>query len=59
MKIFIEYLLLIVSIAFVIDCIFTGVIRKVFFPVNDVVINALAIVLVFNSAFDVIKEVAA
>ena len=51
MKIFIEYLLLIVSIAFVIDCIFTGVIRKV--------INALAIVLVFNSAFDVIKEVAA
>ncbi|OSL33903.1 hypothetical protein EAPG_04453 [Escherichia albertii B156] len=59
MKIFIEYLLLIVSIAFVIDSIFTGVIRKVFSPVNDVVINALAIVLVFNSAFDVIKEVAA
>ncbi|PTA30421.1 hypothetical protein C9E16_18225 [Escherichia coli] len=59
MKIFIEYLLLIVSIAFVIDYIFTGVIRKVFSPVNDVVINALAIVLVFNSAFDVIKEVAA
>lgn len=59
MKIFIEYLLLIVSIAFVIDCIFTGFIRKVFSPVNDVVINALAIVLVFNSAFDVIKEVAA
>ena len=32
MKIFIEYLLLIVSIAFVIDCIFTGVIRKSLFP---------------------------
>lgn len=59
MKIILDTLLLIVSIAFVLDCIFTGVIRKALAPVNGAMINALAVVLVFDSAFDVIKGVVA
>lgn len=59
MEIILDTLLLIVSIAFVLDCIFTGVIRKALAPVNGAMINALAVVLVFDSAFDVIKGVVA
>ncbi|EDQ3388038.1 hypothetical protein ZM96_003354 [Salmonella enterica subsp. houtenae] len=59
MKIILDILLLIVSIAFVLDCIFTGVIRKALAPVNGAMINALAVVLVFDSAFGVIKGAAA
>ncbi|EDQ7341468.1 hypothetical protein B1Q85_001723 [Salmonella enterica subsp. enterica serovar Plymouth] len=59
MKIILDTLLLIVSIAFVLDCIFTGVIRKALAPVNGAMINALAVVLVFDSAFGVIKGAAA
>lgn len=54
-----DTLLLIISIAFVIDCLFTGAIRKALAPVNGTMVNALAIVLVFNSAFDVFQGVAA
>ncbi|EKE6332407.1 hypothetical protein OWC98_004481, partial [Salmonella enterica subsp. enterica serovar Johannesburg] len=54
-----DTLLLIVSIAFVLDCIFTGAIRKALAPVNGAMINALAVVLVFDSAFGVIKGAAA
>lgn len=49
MKILLDITLLIISIAFVLDCIFTGAIRKALAPVNDVMINALAVVLVFDS----------
>ncbi|MFT8298070.1 hypothetical protein [Salmonella enterica] len=59
MRIILDTLLLIVSIAFVLDCIFTGVIRKALAPVNGAMINALAVVLVFDSAFGVIKGAAA
>lgn len=59
MKIILDTLLLIVSIAFVLDCIFTGVIRKALAPVNGAMINALAVVLVFDSALGVIKGVVA
>ncbi|EAB5862735.1 putative periplasmic protein [Salmonella enterica subsp. enterica] len=59
MKIILDTLLLIVSIAFVLDCIFTGAIRKALTPVNGAMINALAVVLVFDSAFGVIKGAAA
>ncbi|EDY5134327.1 hypothetical protein GRN71_003427 [Salmonella enterica subsp. enterica serovar Thompson] len=55
MKIILDTLLLIISMAFVLDCIFTGAIRKALAPVNGAMINALAVVLVFDSAFDVIK----
>lgn len=54
-----DTLLLIISIAFVLDCLFTGAIRKALAPVNGTMVNALAIVLVFNSAFDVFQGVAA
>jgi hypothetical protein len=54
-----DILLLIISIAFVLDCLFTGAIRKALAPVNGTMVNALAIVLVFNSAFDVFQGVAA
>lgn len=56
MKTVLDTLLLIVSIAFVLDCIFTGAIRKALAPVNGAMVNALAVVLVFDSAFGVIKE---
>ena len=59
MKIYLEAILLILSTMFVLDCMFTGVIRSVLSPVNEVVINSLAVVLLFNSAFKVIYEVAA
>ncbi|ECZ9743346.1 hypothetical protein A4L20_16080 [Salmonella enterica subsp. enterica serovar Telelkebir] len=59
MKIILDTLLLIVSIAFMLDCIFTGAIRKALVPVNGAMINALAVVLVFDSAFGVIKGAAA
>ncbi|EBX1373842.1 hypothetical protein DQ824_21035 [Salmonella enterica subsp. enterica serovar Newport] len=59
MKIILDTLLLIVSIAFVLDCTFTGAIRKALAPVNGAMINALAVVLVFDSAFGVIKGAAA
>lgn len=54
-----DTLLLIISIAFVLPCLFTGAIRKALAPVNGTMVNALAIVLVFNSAFDVFQGVAA
>ena len=54
-----DTLLLIISIAFVLDCLFTGAIRKALAPVNGTMVNALAIVLVFNSAFDGFQGVAA
>ena len=57
MKISLDITLLIISIAFVLDCIFTGAIRKALAPVNDVMINALAVVLV--SALGVFKGVVA
>ena len=59
MKILLDITLLIISIAFVLDCIFTGAIRKALAPVNDVMINALAVVLVFDSALGVLKGVVA
>ncbi|UYW75871.1 hypothetical protein OFY05_23215 (plasmid) [Pseudocitrobacter faecalis] len=46
----INTLLLILSIALVLDCIFTGTIRKALAPVNGAMINALAVVLVFDSS---------
>ncbi|EDX6252122.1 hypothetical protein CSN65_003682 [Salmonella enterica subsp. diarizonae] len=55
MKIILDILLLIISMAFVLDCIFIGAIRKALAPVNGAMINALAVVLVFDSAFGVIK----
>ena len=55
MKTVLDTLLLIVSIAFVLDCIFTGAIRKALAPVNGAMVN----VLVFDSAFGVIKGVVA
>ncbi|EDR63636.1 conserved hypothetical protein, partial [Yersinia pestis biovar Mediaevalis str. K1973002] len=54
-----DTLLLIISIAFVLDCIFTGVIHKALAPVNSAMINALAVVLLFDSAFGVIQGVVA
>ncbi|EAT9078312.1 hypothetical protein AHY86_15310 [Salmonella enterica subsp. enterica serovar Tennessee] len=54
MKTVFDTLLLIISIAFVLDCIFTGAIRKALTPVNGAMVNALAVVLVFDSAFGVI-----
>ncbi|EDH7534867.1 TPA: hypothetical protein NDX14_001796 [Enterobacter hormaechei] len=54
MKTVLDTLLLIVSIAFVLDCIFAGAIRKALAPVNGAMVNALAAVLVFDSAFGVI-----
>ncbi|ECJ9215384.1 TPA: hypothetical protein ACW3YH_004749 [Salmonella enterica subsp. enterica serovar Thompson] len=59
MKIILDILLLIISMAFVLDCIFIGAIRKALAPVNGAMINALAVVLVFDSAFGVIKGVVA
>ena len=59
MKILLDITLLIISIAFVLDCIFTWAIRKALAPVNDVMINALAVVLVFDSALGVFKGVVA
>ena len=59
MKILLDITLLIISIAFVLDCIFTGAIRKALAPGNDVMINALAVVLVFDSALGVFKGVVA
>ncbi|EKQ4630645.1 hypothetical protein P5Q29_004578 [Salmonella enterica subsp. enterica serovar Thompson] len=59
MIIMINTLLLILSIALVLDCIFTGTIRKALAPVNGAMINALAVVLVFDSAFGVIKGIVA
>ncbi|HAW4031322.1 TPA: hypothetical protein JLV10_002665 [Escherichia coli] len=59
MKILLDITLLIISIAFVLDCIFTEAIRKALAPVNDVMINALAVVLVFDSALGVFKGVVA
>lgn len=59
MKTVLDTLLLIVSIAFVLDCIFTGAIRKALAPVNGAMVNSLAVVLVFDSAFGVIKGVVA
>lgn len=59
MKILLDITLLIISIAFVLDCIFTRAIRKALAPVNDVMINALAVVLVFDSALGVFKGVVA
>ncbi|EFA45797.1 conserved hypothetical protein (plasmid) [Yersinia pestis KIM D27] len=41
------------------DCIFTGVIHKALAPVNSAMINALAVVLLFDSAFGVIQGVVA
>ncbi|MGT7814383.1 hypothetical protein ACRW0R_24225 [Escherichia coli] len=58
-EILLDITLLIISIAFVLDCIFTGAIRKALAPVNDVMINALAVVLVFDSALGVFKGVVA
>ncbi|MZK91483.1 hypothetical protein EAJ18_11790 [Citrobacter amalonaticus] len=59
MKTVIDTLLLIVSIAFVLDCLFTGTIRKALAPVNGAMVNTLAVVLVSNSAFEVFKGVVA
>ena len=59
MKILLDITLLIISIAFVLACIFTVAIRKALAPVNDVMINALAVVLVFDSALGVFKGVVA
>lgn len=59
MKYLLDTLLLIISIVFVLDCIFTGAIRKALAPVNGAMVNALAVVLVFDSAFSVIKGVVA
>ncbi|HED1792771.1 TPA: hypothetical protein R4X15_003943 [Citrobacter amalonaticus] len=59
MKTVIDTLLLIISIAFVLDCLFTGTIRKALAPVNGAMVNTLAVVLVSNSAFEVFKGVVA
>ena len=59
MNTILDTLLLIISIAFVLDCIFTGSIRKALAPVNGAMVNSLAVVLVFDSAFGVIKGVVA
>ncbi|EGZ6860458.1 hypothetical protein VEL84_003582 [Cronobacter sakazakii] len=52
-------LLLIVSVSFLLDCLFTGAIRKALAPVNGTVVKMLAIMLAFDSALDVISGVAA
>lgn len=48
-------LLLIVSVSFLLDCLFTEAIRKALAPVNGTVVNMLAIMLAFDSALDVIS----
>lgn len=59
MKQILDTLLLIASIAFLLDCIFTGVIRKALAPASGALVNALAIVLVLDSTFGVLKGVVA
>lgn len=56
MKIYIDVLILIMSLVFIIDCIFTGVIHEALTPVSETVTNVLAIVLAFNSAWNVLND---
>ncbi|EDZ1273594.1 hypothetical protein ACR2R9_003410 [Cronobacter sakazakii] len=51
-------LLLIVSVSFLVDCLFIGAIRKALAPVNGTVVKMLAIMLAFDSALDVISGLA-
>ena len=50
MKIYIDILLLIFSILFMLDCLMIGTLKKVLSPVNGTTVNMLALVLVATSS---------
>ncbi|SAQ41844.1 hypothetical protein EDC47_12120 [Raoultella planticola] len=53
MKIYIDILLLIFSILFMLDCLMIGTLKKALSPVNGTTVNMLALVLVISSTAQV------
>ncbi len=49
MKIYIDILLLILSILFMVDCLLIGALKKALSPVNGITVNMLALSLVITS----------